>query len=100
MLERKGEIVDFHLGAFNTEVAIAYGYTTNDTPRTPAALLYAEHRAYANWASIEAHQIFPGDKRLRALGLTSIEHAMTRQRLQDAEPDKVTAQEFRERMSV
>jgi hypothetical protein len=64
-----GEIVDFHLGAFDTKVAIAYGYDTHDTPRTPVAMLYTEHRAHTSWTDVEAHRIPFGDVRLRTFNM-------------------------------
>lgn len=75
MAENQGEIIDFHLGAFNTELAIAYGYDTNETPRTPAVRLLTEHRAFNSFEEAEAHRIGLNDKRLRRLGLTAAQLA-------------------------
>lgn len=100
----RAPIVDFHLGAFNTEVAIAYGYTTHGTPRTPAVRLYTEHRAHSNWRDVEASRIHWGDERLRKLGLTTLDHALNDQDRYDAQPIRFTlrrvARIMRERVGV
>jgi hypothetical protein len=85
-MPKRGEIVDFHLGAFDTEVAIAYGYLTKDTPRTPAVRLYAEHRAYTSWDDVEAHQIDMDDPRITTLGLKAIENAYSDEYLWATQP--------------
>ena len=77
MAERQsGEVVEFHLGAFNTEVAMVTAYDTKATPRTPVLRFYAEHRAYANYSEAQERRIYMGDSRLNALGLTAMEHAL------------------------
>lgn len=77
MAERQGrEIVEFHLGAFNTQVAMVTAYDTKDTPRKPVERFYAEHRAYAHYGEAQEHRIYMGDSRLNALGLTALEHAL------------------------
>jgi hypothetical protein len=73
MSERpRDDIVDFHLAAFNTEVAIAYGYDTKSTPRTPVARFYTEHRAYGSFREVVERRIPWGDERLAELGLTEV----------------------------
>jgi hypothetical protein len=62
-------IVDWTMGAFNTQVAIVCLYNTKLTPRTPIGRIYAEHRACSNADDLMSGRLSMDDPRLAELGL-------------------------------
>jgi hypothetical protein len=89
MSERPGgDIVDFHLGAFDREqddkgreigdsIAVVYAYDTKSVPRRPAEVIYAPHRAYVDYAEVKRHEIPADDPRIVALGITAAKESCT-----------------------